>query len=96
MSRIYREKQEMINIHSLFHLKTMIKQLRKMQQMSRSEREQWAIDETLPKFTNELHISYAASFLRGRRGEKESYQALFLSPSPSQTLPYPLSPLTGV
>ncbi len=44
---MYREKQEMMNIRALFHLKAMIEQLRRMQQMSISNREQWAIEETL-------------------------------------------------
>jgi len=34
--------------------------------------------------------------LRGRRKEEESEQTLSLSASPSQTLPHPLSPLTGI
>ena len=59
-----------MNIHVLFHLKTMIEQLRKMQQMSISEREQWAIDETLAQVYERASYLLYSSVLEREKGRE--------------------------
>jgi len=78
-------------IYTLLHLKVMIEQLRRMRHMSISDREQWAIDETLAQvYERASHLLYSSILEREKGRERKLSSSL---PLPFSLSNSPVSPL---